>query len=58
MVFDRTLCRCLIHVADPTLWDKAWLLFNCMHVFILDCFIKIRQLKVKVNLLNVVMLNY
>jgi hypothetical protein len=24
MVFDRTLWRHLIHVADPTWWDKAW----------------------------------
>jgi hypothetical protein len=23
MVFDRTLGRRLIHVADPTWWDKA-----------------------------------
>ena len=26
MVYDRTLWRRLIHVADPTQWDKAWLL--------------------------------
>ena len=24
MVYDRTLWRNLIHVADPTQWDKAW----------------------------------
>jgi len=26
MVYDRTLLRKLIHVADPIEWDKAWLL--------------------------------
>jgi hypothetical protein len=24
MVYDRALWRTLIHVADPTWWDKAW----------------------------------
>jgi len=26
MVIDRTLWRNLIHVANPTKWDKTWLL--------------------------------
>ena len=30
VVYDRTLWSCLIHVADPTLWDKAWLLLYNM----------------------------
>jgi hypothetical protein len=33
MVYDRTLWDNLIHVANPTSWDKAWLLLlwesNC-----------------------------
>jgi hypothetical protein len=36
IVYDRTLWRRLIHVADPTYWDKAWsllllLLDFCVH---------------------------
>jgi len=34
LVFNRTLWRHLIHVADPTSWDKAWLLL----LFLLKCF--------------------
>jgi len=26
MVSDRTLCRRLIHIADPVQWDEIWLL--------------------------------
>jgi hypothetical protein len=28
IIYDRTLCRCLIHVANHTLWNKACLLFE------------------------------
>jgi hypothetical protein len=29
MIYDRTLLRNLIHVAEPTYWNKAWLLLTC-----------------------------
>ena len=28
LILDRTLWRNLIHVSDPTYWDKAWLLLS------------------------------
>ena len=30
LVYDRILWRHLIHVTDPTQWDKAWLLLLLM----------------------------
>lgn len=33
MVYDRTLCRNFIHVADLTQWDKAWSLLLYSRMF-------------------------
>jgi len=36
IVYVRTLWRRLIHVADPTYWDNAWLLLSSKVLFSWD----------------------